>query len=74
MKRKKDSKLNRIQKAVDGLNKAMKLEDPHLQIHLPYGFDPETPDGKEFMMAMKNFIQAYKKFYGLKKMDVELLI
>jgi len=71
MKRK--SKAHRILNAVEALNKAMSMEDPHIVINLPGG-SYDTDESKEFVASIKTFIRAYKKFYGLKKVRLELTL
>lgn len=73
MKIKKRTKAHRIYLAAEELNKALKLDDPHIRISLPYGV-VNDPAGKEFITATRTFVQAYKKYFGLKEIDVELTV
>jgi hypothetical protein len=70
---KKKSRAERIQEAVDKLNKAMQVEEPDIQISLPWPMD-DNEQGREFIKCIKTFIEAYKKYFGLKKIDVHLLV
>lgn len=72
-KRIKKTKDQRIQEAVDLLNKAIKIEEPHIQIDIQGGFE-RTSESEEFTTAIKNFIQAYRKFYKMDKIEVNLLL
>ena len=69
----KKTKSQKILDAITALNKAMKMEEPHLRINLPGGFY-DTEESEEFAKAVKIFIRAYKKFYGLKKINVEIIL
>ncbi len=74
--KKKKSRAIKIQEAVDALNKAMAMEEPevHFRIWLPYGLDGNDPRAAEFMKGLKVGIEAYKKYYRLEKVEVELVV
>ena len=74
MRKTKKTKALRVQEAVDALNKAMQLEEPNIRINLPGGMDEKSQESQEFILAIKSFIQAYKKFYGLKEIGVEFTL
>lgn len=67
------TKAVRIQNALDDLNKAMGLKEPHLVLYLPGGFF-KTEESKEFVAAIKVFTEAYKKFYRLEKVEVDFIL
>ncbi len=73
MKRKPKTKEHRIYEAYQALEKAMKMEDPDIQIKL-YGYRGPTDEAsvREFGRKIKAFADEYKKFYGLKKVKIEL--
>ena len=74
MKKNKTSRQATIQKALDDLNKAIAMEDDyHIQIATPGGFF-ECPETTEFICAIKTFMQAYKKFYGIKKVKINMAL
>lgn len=74
VKRRKKTKAIRILDAVDALNKAMEMEEPHLRIYLPGGLDSRSQEAKEFVSAMGDFVRSYKKFYRLEKIEVDIVI
>lgn len=65
------TKHQRILDAIEELHRATRLKDPHLRIKLPNGLDERNSEHKAFMKEIKTFILAYKKFYGLTKIEVE---
>ena len=72
-KRVKKTRVQKIQEAVDSLNKAIALEEPNIRIYLPGGFY-ENKESKEFMEAVATFVKVYKKFYGLEKVKIEFAL
>jgi hypothetical protein len=50
MKRKK-TKVQKIQEAVDSLNRALEMEEPNIRISLPGGFY-DNKESEEFMEAV----------------------
>jgi hypothetical protein len=73
MKRVRKTKAQRIYAALEELNRAMSLEDPHIRISLPWGVQDDD-QGKEFIKSLKTFVQSYKKYYGLEKVDLDLVL
>lgn len=74
MKQKRKSKDHRILEAFQSLEKAIKMEDPDIQIKL-CGYGPTDEEkNREFGRKIKAFVEEYKKFYGIKKVNVELSI
>ena len=67
------TKAHKVLEAVTALNKAMEMDDPHIRILIPYGV-ADTPAGLEFVQATKSFVQAYKKYHGLKKVNLDLVV
>ncbi len=73
MKRIKKTKDQRIREAVEELNKAMIMKDPDIRINLHSGvYDNDR--GKKFGRDIKTFVQAYKEYYGLEKVKLELFL
>jgi len=68
------TRAQKIRKAFDDLNKAMELEEPNICLFLPYGLDSRTSGGKEFTVAVKTFVQAYKKYHGMEKIEVNFVL
>jgi len=62
-----------MNKAMRAMDKAMRMDEPHIQIDLQGGFE-KSSESKEFLAAIKNFIQAYKKFYRLEKVEVAFIL
>jgi len=67
------TKAHKVLEAVTALNKAMEMDDPHIRVSLPYGV-ADTPEGREFVQAAKSFVQVYKKYHGLKKVNLDLVV
>ena len=73
MKRK--TRAQKIQEAVDALNKAMVMDDPvHFRIWFPNGLDGNDPKAAELLREIKKGIVAYKKYYRLKKLNIEFVV
>ena len=68
------TRAQKIRKALDDLSKAMELEEPNICLFLPYGLDSRTEAGKEFTVAVKTFVQAYKKYHGMEKIEVDFVL
>lgn len=68
------SKVQRVNEAMDSLRRALAMDEPHIAVRLDLGVpDKDTPQGREFLDAVKSFIAAYKKFYGLEHINVALM-
>jgi len=75
MKRIKKSKIVKIHDALEKLNKAVNSEDPHIRISLPWAVqDDDRGRGKEFISSLKTFVDAYKKYYELEKIELDLIV
>jgi hypothetical protein len=72
MKRKK-TKVQKIQEAVDSLNRALEMEEPNIRISLPGGFY-DNKESEEFMEAVATFSKVYKKFYRLERVKIEFTL
>ncbi len=73
MKRKPKTKEQRIYEACQALDKAIKMEDPDIQIKMyGYGGAVDEESAREFGRKIKAFVEEYKKFYGLRKVKIEL--
>lgn len=69
----KKSRALKILEAYNDLNKAISMDEPHLRIRLPWGVS-SNEEGREFIKAAKDFVRAYKKYYELEKMEMELVL
>ena len=72
----KKTRTHKILGAVTALNKAMAMEESHVRITsagLGYGIPGELA-AEEFSAAIKTFVKAYKKYYGLEKINLELAL
>lgn len=67
------TRTQRIREAVNELNKALMVCEPDMRLYLRWPMDKDA-GGKEFMRALDAFIKAYKKYYELTKVDVELVL
>ncbi len=75
MKRKtKKSKDIKIKEALEQLNKALSMDEPHIVIQLPWAPDKEDPEGVEFVKSIKTFMDGYKKYFKMKKINVAIRI
>jgi len=67
-----------IQEAMALLNKAIAVEEPHIQIRLDGGLTDggltDSPESKKFLQALKAFKDAYQEFYGSKHIKLEVLL
>ena len=69
MKKVKRTKEKRIHDALEELNKAINMDNPHISIDLQFGVGTDK-EGKEFVQAIKTFIEEYKKYYKMEKVEV----
>jgi hypothetical protein len=60
-----------IRKAIDALNKALEIEEPHIRIKL--GFLEKNEFTQPLLDAIKVLIAEYKRVYGLEKVAVDLV-
>lgn len=72
--KKAKSKNRRIMDAVEEINKALLMEEPDVKIHLHYGVDPYSPAGKKFIKSAKDFMKAYKEYFGIEKPTLEFVL
>jgi hypothetical protein len=59
--------------AIESLNRSMQQPDPNISVNIQYGVDTGK-EGKEFVAAMKAFIQAYKKYFNMEQIEVDLFL
>jgi di/tripeptidase len=71
-KRKLKSKPQRIQEAMKALTSALAMEEADVRIEMHFGYDYESPEGKELTAAIKALMKAYKKVYGKAKLELVL--
>ena len=64
----------KIQDAIESLQKALQIEDPDISINMRWGLTNDDA-GKKFMSQIKDFIKAYKEYYGIvDKVKVNLFL
>jgi hypothetical protein len=63
----------RIREALKELDKAVNMKEPHIRIHIPWGINNDMR-GKIFIGQIRDFIEAYKKYYRLEKANIELFL
>jgi hypothetical protein len=75
-KKMKKSKDEKIREAMEALQKAIDMEEPHIQISLPWCPDVEhDPKGKELLhVHLKTFMKEFKEYFGLEKVEIKILI
>ncbi len=69
----KKTRAQKLLAAFNDLERALKMEEPHIRIRLPYGVY-DNDEGKKFICAAKEFVRAYKQYYGLKKVELEFVL
>jgi hypothetical protein len=69
----KKTKVQKIQDAFEVLQKALREDEPHIRIVIDGGIDKDSEQGKVLLQSLKVFIAEYKKYYGLKTVEVELV-
>jgi len=62
MKPKKKDRDQRIQEAVESLNKALTVEHPEVMINIPCGHT-DDPLTQAMVKSLKLFLSDYKKYY-----------
>ena len=73
-KKTKKTKVQKVYEAFDALQKALKEDEPHIRIIIEGGIDKDSEQGKALVKSLKAFIAEYKKYYGLKIIEVEFVL
>jgi putative sterol carrier protein len=69
----KKNRATKIHEAFEALQKALREDEPHIRIMVDEGIDKDSEQGKVLLKSLKVFIDEYKKYYGMKTIEVELV-
>lgn len=75
MKRPRKFKSHRVFEAFQKLEKAINSDEPDIQIVIHgYGLSWDKEENKAFGRKIREFGDEYKKFFGRKKIKIDLLM